>query len=305
MRTAVRRRAIGPVLLLGILAGCATKPVGRSMISYDELSGAPAPAGGERIVYGSDPLQFGVLRLPSGTKSAPVVVLMHGGCWRSAFDLGYMAHAAAALTAAGYATWTIEFRRLGDAGGGWPGTFADVAMATDHVRALATAHARLDTTRVVLAGHSAGGQLALWSASRAADRSHDELPSGATPLRVSGVVSLSGITDLADYGRRPGACNSAVTPLMGGTPAEQRARYRAVSPAERIPIGVPMRLVHGGEDTIVPVEQVRRFTDQARAAGDRVVLDVVAGAGHFDLVAPQSIAWATVIGAVRALVPTP
>jgi len=272
------------------------------MIPYSELAGAPAAPADHRIAYGAEPLQFGELRLPAtGNALVPIVVLLHGGCWRSAYDLRHISPAAAAITSTGVATWTIEYRRLGDAVGGWPGTFHDVAQAVDHVRTLA-GRFPVDTMRVVLAGHSAGGQLALWAASRrASDRAN--IPAlSAYPLRVSGVISLAGITDLAAYGAAPGSCNSSVTPLLGGTPAEHPERYAAVSPIQRLPIGARVRLVHGAADPIVPVSQSQLFVDRARAAGEiDFDLEIVPDAGHFDLVAPQAEAWAAVLRAVRSL----
>lgn len=286
-----------PILcaLLLAAAGCGGNPTGTRMISYEELD-TDVP-GGQRIAYGADPLQFGELRLPEGSGTAPVVVLVHGGCWENEYTLAHLSGAAAALAREGFAVWSIEYRRLGDPGGGWPGTFQDVARGVDHLRAIAAANPRLDTARVVLAGHSAGGQLALWAASRRPD---DGL-GGADPLRVSGVVSLAGITDLRGYGAAPGGCNSSVYPLLGGPPSEHPERYAAVSPVERVPLGVPVRFVHGAADPIVPAAQSRALLGLMRAAGDPADLTVVEGAGHFDVVAPQSGAWAAVVKAIRAL----
>ena len=286
-----------------------TTPAGKTMISFSDLISTAAPPADHREAYGADPLQFGELRLPRRADShAPVVVLIHGGCWRSAYDLTHAAPAAAALADAGYAVWVPEYRRVGDDGGGWPGTFDDIANAVDHVRALAVRYPSLDTARVVLGGHSAGGQLALWAASR---RDGDAPLAGSTvpappaqhALRVVGVVSLAGITDLAEYGSASGSCNSAVAPLLGGTVAEVPDRYRAVSPIERLPIGVPVRVVHGASDPIVPLAQSRALVAKSHDRGAVVTLVEVPGAGHFDVVAPQSTAWPAVLDAVRALAP--
>ena len=273
------------------------------MIQYSELAATTAPPADHRIAYGALPLQFGELRLPPGGERVPIVVFIHGGCWRAQYDLAHVAAAAAALAADGYATWTIEYRRLGDAGGGWPGTFDDVALAVDHVRLLAAQFPRLDTTRVVLMGHSAGGQLALWAASRTAADASGPLHQGGAPLTVAGVVSLAGITDLATFGVASSGCNDAVTPLMGGNPTAVPDRYRAVSPAERVPFHVPVRLVHGDADAIVPLAQSRDFDARNRAAGGTSEVYVVAGAGHFDLVAPSAEAWTTVLRALHSLAP--
>ena len=269
------------------------------MIAYSELIATSAPPADHRIAYGAEPLQFGELRLPKGADSVPLVVLIHGGCWRSQYDLKHVGLAAAALTEEGFAVWTIEYRRLGDANGGWPGTFDDISHAVDHVRRLSAEYPRIDTNRVVLMGHSAGGQLALWAASRKQNETTGLFRSSIAPLKVAGVVSLAGITDLVEFGKGTAGCNQAVPLLMGGTPQEVPQRYRAVSPVERVPIGAFIRLVHGDADPIVPISQSRTFLARVRADGDRAELDAIAGAGHFDLLAPSSPAWPTVVRAAR------
>jgi acetyl esterase/lipase len=226
------------------------------------------------------------------------VVFIHGGCWRAAYDLKHAAATAAALADAGYAVWVPEYRRVGDDGGGWPGTFDDVARAVDHVRALAARYL-VDTNRVIVAGHSAGGQLALWAGSRK-DGDRGPASTAGSTLQVRGVVSLAGITDLATYAS-PSGCGSAVVPLMGGTASEVPDRYQAVSPVSRAPLGVAVRMVHGAADPIVPVAQSRTFADRLKAAGEHPILTEVEGAGHFDVIAPQSSAWPAVLDAVRSL----
>lgn len=287
--------------MLGVvtLTACTRNHTARNMIAYSELIATPVAPAEHRIAYGSETLQFGELRLPDGSEPVPLVVLIHGGCWRSQYDLKHVAGAAVALTKEGFAVWTIEYRRIGDANGGWPGTFDDIAHAVDYVRRLGTQFPRIDTARVVLMGHSAGGQLALWAASRKQNETVGLFRSAIAPLKVAGVVSLAGITDLAGYGAATGGCNQSVTPLMGGTAAQVPQRYRAVSPIERVPIGAFIRLVHGDADPIVPLAQSKDFLVRAHMAGDRAELDIIKGAGHFDLLAPQSEAWPTVVRAAR------
>ena len=276
---------------LMLLAGCsrhASTPAAHPT-EFAALLALPSSPPTARLAYGAGPQQFGELRLPAGEGPFPLVVLVHGGCWRSAFDLAHDAPLASALARAGLATWLIEYRRVGDAGGGWPGTFADVHDAVAYVAWLAR-HYPLDSTRVVLVGHSAGGELAL----------HEGAARAATPdaPRVRAVVSLAGITDLRGYAA-PTGCGSAVVPLMGGTADAVPDRYRAASPMDQPAAGLPVRLVHGAADPIVPLAQSQRYVAAAQARGGDASLTVVPAAGHFDLVDPTSAAWPTVRDVIR------
>jgi acetyl esterase/lipase len=267
----------------------------RPIMTAADLDELPRPAADVTLAYGPEPLQFGELRLPPGTGPHPVAVVLHGGCWLAEYDLGYMSALAAELTAAGVATWSVEYRRIGDIGGGWPGTFSDVAAATDHLVRLADRHP-LDLTRVVAVGHSAGGHLALWLAARHRLPPDDPLR-GETPLPLVGVVALAGIPDLAGYAS-PDGCGASVPELIGGNPAAVPERLARVSPIELVPLGVPQVLVAGVEDEIVPLLHARRYAEAARQAGDAVVVLELETAGHFELVAPSSGAWPAVHDAV-------
>ncbi len=302
-----RIHLLGAFSLLGLGAtlGCAGNHTTRRMIAYSELAALAVNPADHKIPYGEELQQFGELRLPSGKDTVPLVVLIHGGCWRSQYDAKHVAPAAAAIAKQGMAVWTVEYRRIGNTGGGWPGTFDDIAHAVDYVRRLGAEYPRIDTTRVVLMGHSAGGQLALWAASRKQNEMTGLYRSSIAPLKVAGVVSLAGITDLAEFGAGAGGCNQSVAPLLGGTVQQQPLRYKAVSPSDRVPIGVPVRLVHGELDPIVPLAQSKTFLDQMRRGGDLGHLDVVPGAGHFDVLAPHADAWSTVMRALHALVDAP
>ncbi len=275
----------------------------RPPVAWSEIAALPIPEPQHRIAYGPDSLNFGELRLPTTPAPAagyPVAVIIHGGCWQAAFAVDHISHVAAALTRAGVATWAIEYRRVGDVGGGWPGTFDDVTLGTAHVAALAGLY-RLDLDRVVLVGHSAGGQLALWAAGPAPLLGAAPGAQAPTPPTVRGVVALAPITDLRRYGAERGSCNVAVPQLMGGTSDEQSARYARVSPVELPVPAVPIRLVHGAVDPIVPVAHSTDYAALGRAAGRDVQVALVPGAGHFDLIAPFAPAWRTVEGAVLAL----
>jgi acetyl esterase/lipase len=271
----------------------------RRPVTWEELSNLPAPPADHRIAYGSDPLNFGDLRLPGGPGPHPVAIVVHGGCWRSENDLRHASHLSAALTRAGIATWTVEYRRVGNEGGGWPGTFQDVARGADYVRALAKRFP-LDLSRVALVGHSAGGQLALWLAARRNLPRRSPLFS-TDPIRVSGVVSLAGVTDLRGFGVGSAYCNASVAPLLGGMPEKVPERYAQASPVELLPLGVPVRLLQGSLDTIVPVEQGSGFSTRARSKGDDAEVWLIEGAGHFDLIAPFAPAWPRVERAVVSL----
>lgn len=268
-------------------------------VTWEEISGLPAPAYDQRISYGNDPLNFGDLRLPSGPGPHPVAVVIHGGCWRSENDLRHISHLSAALTRAGIATWTLEYRRVGDEGGGWTGTFSDVAGGADYLRALAKRFP-LDLSRVILVGHSAGGQLALWLAARRNLPRQSRLYS-ENPLPVRGIVSLAGITDLRSFSVASAYCNASVAPLLGGTPDEVPERYAQASPIELLPFGVPLRLLRGSLDGIVPIEQSARFAARAQDKGDHAEVWLIEGAGHFDLIAPFAPAWTRVERAVVSL----
>lgn len=302
------RLLVSSILIVLSLAGCATRPPASDTpavkegtdsqpLTWAALSARPLPAPGQRLAYGRSPQQFGVLRQPAGPGPHPVVILIHGGCWLSQFDLTYISHLAAGLTAAGYATWSIEYRRLGDADGGWPGTFVDVGAAIDQLQRLAADHA-LDLSRVAALGHSAGGQLALWAATR--EESHGLLPADAPqPLRA--VVGIAPITDLVAYQEGPEqSCHAAARAVMGGTPDAVAERYAAVSPMDRLPLRVPMLLISGGEDSIVSPESVEAFAQAALLEDDLVQLRIVPGDGHFDAVLPGSRAWPTLLAFLEA-----
>ena len=264
---------------------------------------------GVRIAYGRDSLQFGELRLPAGASNsqrAPIAIIIHGGCWYSPYaSVRNSAPLADALAQSGVATWNVEYRRYNNPGGGWPGTFRDVADAADYIRPLATLYP-IDTTRIVIAGHSAGGHLALWLASRySLDRTSPLF--GGTPLSVRGVVSIGGIADLREfYAReRTTSGNPAVESLLGGTPDSVPARLREASPIERLPLGVPTVHIAGERDFIAPVTVRDAYVTAARARGDSARVITVVGDGHFEAMTPYKAAGRAVIDAIRGLLALP
>ncbi len=259
---------------------------------------ANPPSADARLRYGPDPLNFGDLRLPTGNGPHPIVIVIHGGFWRAKYDLEHTGHLCAALTDDGYATWNIEYRRIGNPGGGWPGTFEDVAIGAKHVRELASEYG-LDLSRVITLGHSAGGHLALWLAGCHKISEGDPLYVD-DPLPLAGVVSLAGVCDLR-RGWELDLSKGIVGDFLGGSPGEVPERYGAASPAQLLPLGVRQALVHGTEDDNVPYEISEHYYENAVAAGDKVELVTLEGAGHFEVIDPGSKEWPSVVGAVRSL----
>jgi len=236
----------------------------------------PAPAAGRRIPYGTEALHFGDLRFPAGGGPQPLVIFIHGGFWRARRNLEYAGHLCAALVDRGVATWSIEYRRVGDPGGGFPGTLDDVLLACRFVEELARSYP-LDTSRITVAGHSAGGQLALWLAAQE-----------CLPLRCA--ISLAGVTDLR-RGSELHLGDGAIDEFMGGSPAQMEAAYRSASPMELLPIRTPQLMIHGTLDDVVPIELSDRFA----AASKNCEVLRLEGADHFDIVDPRSRFWPAVI----------
>ncbi len=259
----------------------------------------PPPSFDEQIRYGGDPRQFAELRFPRGKGPFPLLFVVHGGFWQSAYDLAHTGHLCATLTGKGTITCNLEYRRLGDPGGGWPGTFQDISLATDHILETTSSDPRFDLTRTAILGHSAGEHLAFWLAGR------HRVPKGSPLYSVpkqplTSAVSLAGVCDLrAAWRQRLG--NGIVTRLMGGIPDEYPDRYDAGSPIELLPTRTRQALVHGTADNIVPVSQSERFVERAEKLGDQPSLVKLDSVGHFELIDPQSEAWMAVAGAVLSL----
>lgn len=256
-----------------------------------------APAG-MCIPYGPDPLQFGELTLPRGSGLHPVVVNVHGGVWLSEFTIAHSRAQARALADEGFAVWNLEYRRVGDDGGGWPGTFLDVSRGLEHLRMLARERP-LDLSRVCLMGHSAGGQLAMWLAARRRMRSSSEL-FVVDPLPVRGVVALAPASQLPELYSR-GMFDCAAGKLMGGSPEAVPHRYAAVTPALLAPCGFPQILIVGRHDEVWGWNAAA-YLAAASAAGDaQTHLITIDSVGHFELIAPGSTAWPQVVEAARAM----
>ncbi len=247
-----------------------------------ERADAAAPPPTATIRYGSDALQTGELRLPKGEGPFPVAIVIHGGCWVAQMGGTGMQALSEALRQRGIATWDINYRRIGHAGGGWPGTFQDVAAGVDELPALARTYP-LDLSRVTAIGHSAGALFSLWTASRAKLDAPWRTAAKAPKLRS--VFAIDGPGTLAPMvGVDRDVCGiPVIVPLMGGTPAERPAEYRIASPADHLPLGVPQYLVLAA---LGPLMQP--YVAQAKAGGDPVKTLRPAGANHFDIVTPST-----------------
>ncbi|MGN6522970.1 MAG: alpha/beta hydrolase family protein [Actinomycetes bacterium] len=242
------------------------------------------------------PTHAGDLLLPPGkaAERVPVVVLVHGGFWHTPYDRTLMDALAADCAARGWAAWNIDYCRIEDPEGGWPGTLQDAAAALDFLSVLAEEHP-LDLGRVAVVGHSAGGHLALWLGARA--RLSDDLAVAAsfkpprsrtTQLRPLAVVSLAGVADLVE-GSRLG--DGSAEQLLRGAPDQAPERYAVASPAALLPTHVPTLLVHGGADDRVPLSQSVRYLERARQAGDEVELWQDEAMGHFEVIDPAHPSW--------------
>lgn len=288
MRRAIIRVLRGTGLIAALAATTIASAQSRELpFSVVADSARLAPTADARFIYGSAPSQFAELRTPTGAGPHPVVFLLHGGCWLNAYGVDHVAGIAESLRQRGVAVFAAEYRRVGDAGAGVPGTFDDVRAAFDTLRAIAPRRG-IDLSRVILMGHSAGGQLALWLASEPG-------------VRVKAVISLAAVTDLVAFAA-PSGCGSAVPRLLGGSASDGDevtvARYTSASPISRAAPypGTRVTLVTAENDRVVQRTQAEAYI--ARFPNTSVIH--VAG-GHFDLVAPWSSAWRRVVELVAEL----
>lgn len=260
---------------------------------YDALRriAATTAVPAQRLAYGSADSQYGELRVPPHGGPHPVAILLHGGFWHDVWTLDLMDQLAVDLHSRGWATWNVEYHRVGS-GGGWPVTMEDVAEACDHLAELAGAH-NLDLTDVVAIGHSAGGQLALWSAVR--PRLHGDQSATEAAVIPTRVVALAPVADLAEA-HRLHLDDGAVESFLRRSPADGPERYRTSSPIELLPLGATQLIVHGDHDDRVPLAISQAYVAAAHAAGDDVVIQVHRGADHFGMLDPDSKEWAGVIG---------
>jgi acetyl esterase/lipase len=262
-------------------------PGGNNTPSEDILSKKP-PDADLRMHYGHGDYQFADIRIPAGPGPHPAVFFIHGGYWRAKYDLIHAGHACDALKKAGIASWNVEYRRVGNPGGGWPGSFEDIRSA---YRGLLETQQKstlppLEVKRLCVVGHSAGGQLAFCLA--------------AFEKTVTRVLSLAGVLDLR-RGWELHLSNDAVAQFLGGSPEEVPDHYREASPAEKpIPQAV-QKLIHGTADDSVPYEISQRYAERKKKLGEKVDLITLPKTSHFEIVDPGSAVWSKVQETVIAL----
>jgi acetyl esterase/lipase len=255
-------------------------------VSAEDILSHPQPPPDERAAYGADPNQFLEVRLPRTKGPHSVLLNIHGGFWRAKYDLAHAGHLCEALRAAGVATFNIEYRRVGNAGGGWPGTFEDIRSAYRFIR---QEHSRfhLDLDRLVVMGHSAGGQLALCLAGHESS--------------LHRTISLAGVVDLKKA-LALHLSHDAVAEFLGGKPDAVPEHYREADPME---LSIPKArqwLLQGSEDDTVPPEFSRHYVLQKKKAGESAELLEIPHAGHYDLIDPASGAFRHVKSAVLGAV---
>ena len=290
------RRLLGLIWLIWLTVGGVADAQYLTAADLASFPSAPPPT--ETVSYGAGPLQFGELRLPAGPGPHPVAVVIHGGCWLSRFDIAHIGNLVAALTEMGVATWSLEYRRVGDDGGGWPGTFEDIARGADLLRVLGREYP-LDLDRAIAIGHSAGGHFALWLAGRHGLSVYSPFYM-TDPVELRGVLGLAAAPDLARV-HASGACEGAMDVLIGGAPDDLPDRYAQTSPIEMLPLGVPQILISGAHDLPRRLETGDAYVAAARDRGDDVELIVAEESAHFEMIDPRSTTWPIVRGAVRTL----
>ncbi|MFF4870120.1 alpha/beta hydrolase family protein [Streptomyces sp. NPDC003444] len=284
-------------------------PAARDAAEEASAFSHPAVAPDATAAYGDHPDQVVDFYAPrDGRDRAPLVVALHGGAWRAPYDRAHLSPFADFLARRGFAVASVEYRRGGGlprqggtapVAGRWPETFDDVAAALDAVPELAAAHLpRADTGRIVLTGHSAGGQLALWAAAR------HVLPAGSpwrlpAPPPLRGVVALAPIAHFA-RAVELGVCGGAVTELLGG-PEAYGERAASADPAALLPTGIATTVVQGREDVVVPYAVADAYAEAAAKAGEAVGLTLLEETGHFPLVDPATDACAVVAEEIAQL----
>lgn len=280
-----------------------SRPAMNRLMTWDDLTSRPKPSPTHTIRWGQGETDVADLWLPDGEGPFPVVLMVHGGCWQKAIaDRTLMNWGAEDLRERGLAVWNIEYRGVDEDGGGYPGTFLDVAHAADALREQSGAY-NLDLNRVAAFGHSAGGHLALWIAAR------HKLPNYSpmrmdNPLKLVGVVNSGGLADLkASRPVTQRSCLSDIYDQLVGDISSTRADVLSdTSPAEMLPLKIRQVSINGHDDMIAPSELGEGYTRRAKAAGDDASVMVLLDTGHVELISPGTKAWEDEVAALKEMV---
>jgi acetyl esterase/lipase len=308
---ATRSSALAVAVTLA-LAGCSVPAADQpdpqppaELMKWPALLSRERPEPDETTAYGPDQMQKVDVWLPGGNGPHPTVLMVHGGCWQSEIaDRRIMNWIADDLRKRGIAVWNIDYRGVDRAGGGYPGTFQDVASAADALRKQAPKY-RLDIRKVVAVGHSAGGHLALWLAARHSPRvtpTNLLIPRGSPlpaddPLPIAAAISLGGLQDLELAATPPGSgCGTEVVEKLVGPPTLNiRHVYADTSIPHLLPLGIRQVLINGMQDRIIPTSFATDYQSKALAAGDKVKVRMIDRTGHVELIAPETAAWAAAV----------
>ncbi len=266
-----------------LLSGCGSGSTDEPDPDSKDKAAEPTPGQPKRVTYGEDPSQFADLRQPGG-KPKGTVVILHGGAWQAMYGVSELDPLAEKLTALGFITWNVEYRRIGE-GGGVPNTLLDVGAAIDRLGGDELPAGITD--RVVLLGHSAGGHLSAWAASRT-----PTTPGGAPLVRPRGAISLAGILGLTRGGNDPSLA-STVSDFVGGGPAQVPDRYAVADPEKLLPAACPVWAVRADNDELVPRNQSGGYVAAAKAAGGTAT-EVVVPADHTSIAEPYPPSFPTI-----------
>jgi len=283
--------------IVAALTVCTPAPATAQLLSPADLMAMEWPEPEATISYGTEPLQFGYLRLPDGDGPHPVALFIHGGCYLSMYDIRHAGLAEQGLADAGFAVWSIEYRRVGDEGGGWPNTFLDVAAGVDHLRELSDTYP-IDLDRVYTVGHSAGANMALWAAARPDVPAESDVHTDE-PLPIAGVLALAPAATLSAF-HQVGVCGGVIDDLMGGAPDQVPERYDAVSPMRLMP-RVPQRIVVGTFDESWGPSGRTYFAAARDTPGIQITMVEAPESGHFEVIAPMTSTWTIVLEELAAL----
>ena len=280
------------LVILGVLLSLALPVKGAGQVSFSEIQALEYSTPNEIVPYGAGEYQFAEYWHPGASEPA-LVILIHGGCWSNEYGLDHIRALASKLKGSGYAVWSTEYRRVGDAGGGWPGTFEDIADSLNYTDKLSNVNQR---AKFVM-GHSAGGHLALWVA--AAGHLPLDSPLGKRiKTQIQGAIGLAPIADLAAYSLGDNSCEVVTEKLMGGSAIDLAERYALGSPAALLP-SIDSILIHGEDDTIVNISQSQRYA----ASSHRASIISLKGLGHFDMINPEGPVFDRIIEALARLKP--